>query len=78
MASKNIRTIQHPRVRHVSYRQAGEILNLQRPKLMGKARPVPVQETAAVELSETDVLLHQMHDLVAQLREAVGRPRLDL
>lgn len=48
-----------------------------RPTVIGMARPVSVQEMAATP-SETDLLLHQSHDLVAQLREAVGRPRLDL
>jgi hypothetical protein len=78
MAIENTRTIHQPRVRHVPYLAAGIVSNTQRPKLIGKARPVPAQELAAADLSETDVLLHQVHDLVAQLREAVGRPRLDL
>jgi hypothetical protein len=78
MAAKNTRTIQQPRVRHVPYIAIGVVSNPQRPKLIGKARAVPAQGLSAPEVSETDMLLHQVHDLVAQLREAVGRPRLDL
>lgn len=78
MAAKNTRTIERSDIRHIPFVPEGEVSHSERPKLIGKARAVPARESDATEATETDVLLHHMHDLVAQLREAVGRPRLDL
>ncbi len=78
MIAKNTRTIQRTRIRHATYLQTEEVADPPRAQLIGKARPVSSGEIAPAQASETDVLLHQIHEQVAQLREAAGRPRLDI
>ncbi len=77
MAGKTTGTRERSMVRRSASAANSEGISVPRPTVIGMARPVSVQEMAATP-SETDLLLHQSHDLVAQLREAVGRPRLDL
>ena len=77
MAGKMRRAMQRLIVRRSALAAKSEGMSVQRPTVIGMARLVSAQEMAQ-ESSETDSLLHQSHDLVAQLREAVGRPRLDL
>ena len=77
MAGKTTRTMARSMVRRSASVTSSDGTDVSRPTVIGIARPVSAQEMIQ-EPSETDLLLHQSHDLVAQLREAVGRPRLDL
>jgi hypothetical protein len=78
MTVKSSEKIKRSEDQEIAYTAATDDMTQARPKLFGKARTVSAEEMAAAEPCETDSLLHHSHDLVSQLREAVGRPRLDL
>ncbi|MBC8102814.1 MAG: hypothetical protein H7Z41_09530 [Cytophagales bacterium] len=70
--------IQRPRVRRAPSPFGQISLGLRRHSVIVPSTAIPAREQFEVEASETERLLSRSHDLVAQMREAVGRLRLDI